>query len=690
MRRMRRDEFSRRLMRETHLAVDCADLPDIRRRGRDSASRSPRCPGIERLSIDELLRECEPRCGCDIPAIALFPVTPRGKEDPGCARVLESRRASPRTAVRAVKKEFPDLGVITDVALDPFTTHGQDGLIDENGYVMNDLTVETLVRQARSHADAGADVVAPSDMMDGRIGAIRDAFETAGLVHTRILAYAAKYASSFYGPFREAVGSAEQLGTGNKHTYQMDPANSDEALREVALDIAEGADMVMIKPGLPYLDIVRRVKDRFGMPTFVYQVSGEYAMIMAAAGNGWIDERAVALETLVSIKRAGADGILTYFAKRAAEWLAAVNLPHEAGRAGSIRRRRAIRSRIAGRRSFTGCSPRRRRRTSCTGCSTSPPDDFRRETLRLFDRRGARPQRHAAAQAGGRGARQRTHAARRARAGGEHDRLLRGYDAARRQHRRGRPDSRSRAQHRARPRRQARIDPRRRRRRARRPRPAAGARAALADHRQPNPVQGAQARGGIRRLGEDRRLRFRASSKGPPYDLIINATSASLQGEMPELPGGLVGEETVCYDMAYGRGAHALHTVGADRCTRRAPRKGWGMLVEQAAESFLLWRGIRPEHAARARRRCAQHDLGRSSASAHRHQLFGAGRMNGHGVVEVALGRAHADGHRESLQHLVGARADDVAADDLLVPAPRTRASCRCGSCAPSRRGTWA
>jgi porphobilinogen synthase len=224
--------------------------------------------------------------------------------------------------VRAVKKEFPALGVITDVALDPFTTHGQNGLIDERGYVQNDLTVETLVRQARSHADAGADVVAPSDMMDGRIGAIRSAFETAGLVHTRILAYAAKYASSFYGPFRDAVGSAGQLGTGNKHTYQMDPANSDEALREVALDIAEGADMVMVKPGLPYLDIVHRVKTRFGMPTFVYQVSGEYSMIMAAANNGWVDERAVALEALTSIKRAGADGILTYFAKRAAGWLA--------------------------------------------------------------------------------------------------------------------------------------------------------------------------------------------------------------------------------------------------------------------------------------------------------------------------------------------------------------------------------
>jgi porphobilinogen synthase len=255
-----------------------------------------------------------------IPAIALFPVVPPEKKSLD-ARESWNPNGIAQQAVRSVKKEYPTLGVITDVALDPFTTHGQDGLIDDSGYVQNDLTVETLVRQARSHADAGADVVAPSDMMDGRIGAIRGALEAAGLVNTRILAYAAKYASSFYGPFRDAVGSAKQLGSGNKHTYQMDPANSDEALREVALDIAEGADMVMIKPGLPYLDIVRRVKDRFGMPTFVYQVSGEYAMIMAAAANGWVDERAVAVEALVSIKRAGADGILTYFAKRAAEWL---------------------------------------------------------------------------------------------------------------------------------------------------------------------------------------------------------------------------------------------------------------------------------------------------------------------------------------------------------------------------------
>jgi len=320
LRRMRRDEFSRRLMRETQLNVDSLIYPIFVVEGVKQRQPVGSMPGIERLSIDELLRECASLVPLRIPAIALFPVIPADKKSLD-ARESWNPNGIAQQAVRAVKKEFPELGVITDVALDPFTTHGQDGLIDGGGYVQNDLTVETLVRQARSHADAGADVVAPSDMMDGRIGAIRGAFETAGLVHMRILAYAAKYASSFYGPFREAVGSAQQLGTGGKHTYQMDPGNSDEALREVALDIAEGADMVMIKPGLPYLDIVRRVKDRFGMPTFVYQVSGEYAMIMAAAANGWIDERAVALESLLSIKRAGADGILTYFAKRAAEWL---------------------------------------------------------------------------------------------------------------------------------------------------------------------------------------------------------------------------------------------------------------------------------------------------------------------------------------------------------------------------------
>src|SRR5271168_3364679 len=321
MRRMRRDEFSRRLVRETHLTVDALIYPVFVVEGRGERQPVASMPGIERLSVDQLLRECATLTRLKIPAIALFSVTPEAK------KTLDARESwNPdgiaQVAVRAVKKEFPALGVITDVALDPFTTHGQDGLIDDAGYVLNDLTVETLVRQARSHADAGADVVAPSDMMDGRVAAIRAALESAGLIHTRILAYASKYASSFYGPFRDAVGSAAQLKGGNKHTYQMDIGNSDEALREVALDIGEGADMIMVKPGLPYLDIVRRVKDEFGMPTLVYQVSGEYSMIMAAAGNGWLNERAIALESLICIKRAGADGILTYFAKRAAEWLA--------------------------------------------------------------------------------------------------------------------------------------------------------------------------------------------------------------------------------------------------------------------------------------------------------------------------------------------------------------------------------
>jgi porphobilinogen synthase len=321
MRRMRRDEFSRRLMRETRLTADSLIYPMFVVEGSKQRQPVSSMPKIERYSVDELVRECESIVALKIPAIALFPNIPDAKKS------LDAREAwNPdgvvQKAVRAVKQAFPELGIITDVALDPFTTHGQDGLLDEDGHILNDLTVETLVRQARSHADAGADVVAPSDMMDGRIGAIRGAFEDAGLIHTRILAYAAKYASNFYGPYREAVGSAATLGKGTKHTYQMDVGNTDEALREVALDVVEGADMVMIKPGLPYLDIVRRVKDEFGMPTFVYQVSGEYAMIMAAAGNGWVNERLVALESLACIRRAGADAILTYFAKRAAEWLA--------------------------------------------------------------------------------------------------------------------------------------------------------------------------------------------------------------------------------------------------------------------------------------------------------------------------------------------------------------------------------
>ena len=318
-RRMRRDDFSRRLMRESTLNADDLIYPVFvhEHPGRAAVASMP---GIERVSIDELLRVAEQASELRIPALALFPVTaPDAKSDDGCAAWADDGLA--QRAVRALKQRFPELGVITDVALDPFTTHGQDGLIDATGYVLNDETVAALVRQALSHAEAGADVVAPSDMMDGRIGAIRRALEDAGHIHTRILAYSAKYASSFYGPFRDAVGSAGSLGKGNKYSYQMDPANSDEALHEVALDLEEGADMVMIKPGMPYLDIVRRVKERFGAPTFVYQVSGEYAMLKAAAGHGWLDERGCALEALTAFKRAGADGILSYFALDAARWL---------------------------------------------------------------------------------------------------------------------------------------------------------------------------------------------------------------------------------------------------------------------------------------------------------------------------------------------------------------------------------
>jgi porphobilinogen synthase len=277
-------------------------------------------PGVERKSIDRLVEEAREVMDLGIPAIALFPVTPAEAKSED-AREAYNPQGLAQRAVRALKRALPDLGVITDVALDPFTTHGQDGLIDATGYVLNDETVAVLVKQALSHAGAGADVVAPSDMMDGRVGAIRAALEAAGHIHTRILAYSAKYASSFYGPFRDAVGSAANLGGGNKYSYQMDPANTDEALREVALDLAEGADMVMVKPALPYLDIVRRVKERFGVPTLAYQVSGEYAMLKAAARHGWLDERAVVLEALLSIRRAGADAILTYFAKDAARWL---------------------------------------------------------------------------------------------------------------------------------------------------------------------------------------------------------------------------------------------------------------------------------------------------------------------------------------------------------------------------------
>jgi len=320
-RRLRRDDFSRRLVRENRLTADDLILPVFVHElpGREAIGSMP---GVERVSIDELLKVAGEAVALGIPALALFPVTPPQAKSLDAAEAWNPQGLAQR-AVRALKAAYPQLGVITDVALDPFTTHGQDGLIDDSGYVVNDATVDALVKQALSHAEAGADVVAPSDMMDGRIGAIRDALEAAGHVHTRILAYSAKYASAFYGPFRDAVGSAGNLGKGNKYTYQMDPANSDEAIREVGLDLDEGADMVMVKPGLPYLDIVRRVKDAYGAPTFVYQVSGEYAMLKAAAQNGWLDERACALEALLSIKRAGADAILTYFALDAARWLRA-------------------------------------------------------------------------------------------------------------------------------------------------------------------------------------------------------------------------------------------------------------------------------------------------------------------------------------------------------------------------------
>ncbi len=320
MRRMRHDDFSRRLMCETRLAADDLIQPVFVMEGRNRAEAVPSMPGIERVTTDLLLKQAERLLKLGVPAIALFPVIPASKKDNKAKEAFNPKGLVPQT-VRTLKKNFPELGVITDIALDPYTAHGQDGLIDATGYVLNDETVAVLVKQALTHAAAGADIVAPSDMMDGRIGAIRDALEKAGHIHTRILAYSAKYASHFYGPFRDAVGSAASLGKSNKDNYQMDPPNSDEALREVALDLEEGADMVMVKPGLPYLDIVRRVKDKFGVPTFVYQVSGEYAMLMAAAKNGWLDERACILESLLCIKRAGADAILSYFAERAAGWL---------------------------------------------------------------------------------------------------------------------------------------------------------------------------------------------------------------------------------------------------------------------------------------------------------------------------------------------------------------------------------
>ena len=319
-RRMRADDFSRRLMRETVLSTDDLIWPVFVLEGTGRMEPVDSMPGVERMSIDRLVEKAGQCLELTVPAIALFPVTPDdAKTEDACEAYNPDGLA--QRAVRALKDSYPELGVITDVALDPFTTHGQDGLIDDSGYVMNDETVEVLTRQALSHAQAGADIVAPSDMMDGRIGVIRQALEENNYINTRILAYSAKYASAFYGPFRDAVGSAANLAGGNKYTYQMDPANSDEAIREVALDLEEGADMVMIKPGMPYLDIVRAVKDTFGAPTFVYQVSGEYAMLKAASQNGWLEEEAVVLEALTSIKRAGADAILTYYALQAAEWI---------------------------------------------------------------------------------------------------------------------------------------------------------------------------------------------------------------------------------------------------------------------------------------------------------------------------------------------------------------------------------
>ncbi len=320
LRRMRRDEFSRRLARETRLSTDDLVYPLFVREGQGQREAIASMPGIERLSLDELEREAAELLELGIPAVALFPVTPAEAKSAGAEEAWNPDGLAQR-AVRALKRCAPELGVITDVALDPFTSHGQDGLVDETGYVVNDETVTALVKQALSHAEAGADMVAPSDMMDGRIGAIRDALEQRGFHNTRILAYSAKYASDFYGPFRDAVGSAGALAGGNKYSYQMDPANADEALREIELDLDEGADAVMVKPAMPYLDIVRAAKDAFGAPTFAYQVSGEYSMIAAAARAGWLDERAVIMESLTCIRRAGADAILTYFAKRAAEWL---------------------------------------------------------------------------------------------------------------------------------------------------------------------------------------------------------------------------------------------------------------------------------------------------------------------------------------------------------------------------------
>jgi porphobilinogen synthase len=320
MRRMRRDDFSRRLMREHRVTVDDLIYPVFVLDGKERREPVASMPGVERLSLDRLLPVAEECVRLGVPVLALFPVIEGALKTPDGREATNADGLVPRT-VRALKQAFPQLGVMTDVALDPFTTHGQDGLIDDGGYVLNDETIEVLVRQALVQAESGVDIVAPSDMMDGRIGAIRSALESRRFIHTRIMAYSAKYASAFYGPFRDAVGSAGNLGKSNKMVYQMDPANTDEALREVGLDLQEGADMVMVKPGMPYLDIVRRVKDEFRAPTYVYQVSGEYAMLIAAARNGWLDERKVIMESLLAFKRAGADGVLTYFALQVARWL---------------------------------------------------------------------------------------------------------------------------------------------------------------------------------------------------------------------------------------------------------------------------------------------------------------------------------------------------------------------------------
>jgi porphobilinogen synthase len=317
MRRMRKDDFSRRLMREHRLSADDLIYPMFVIEGQNTREAVPSMPGVERVTIDVLLKEAEELVALGIPMVALFPVVGEGKKSLQAEEAYNPDGLAQR-AIRALRQHFPELGVMTDVALDPFTTHGQDGIIDDDGYVLNDITTEVLVKQALSHAAAGAQVVAPSDMMDGRIGAIREALELEGFINTRIMAYSAKYASAYYGPFRDAVGSSGNLGKGNKFTYQMDPANTDEAIREVLLDIEEGADMVMVKPGMPYLDVVRRVKSELGVPTYAYQVSGEYAMQMAAFENGWLDKDQVMMESLLAFKRAGADDILTYFAKDAA------------------------------------------------------------------------------------------------------------------------------------------------------------------------------------------------------------------------------------------------------------------------------------------------------------------------------------------------------------------------------------